>query len=201
MDTLAGNGVALSGLSFKNWQGTIVDPKRAPIQANCASGAPCTGITFSNLSFWSDTNAAIHYTCASAYGSGYCLKAGSGGSYSAITQTVSSPPAGYNGPKMSADLAAGLGVSVSIPIPSAIPTSFYPGVKPATALMNGNGPGASSGGAVTTTLVKTTSTKPATSTTTTAAGGSGGACAAVYGQCGGSGFTGAACCASGSTCK
>ncbi|KAF7297353.1 Endo-1,4-beta-xylanase [Mycena indigotica] len=40
-----------------------------------------------------------------------------------------------------------------------------------------------------------------TTTTSTPPSGTGGACAALYGQCGGQGWTGATCCASGSTCK
>jgi hypothetical protein len=62
-------------------------------------------------------------------------------------------------------------------------------------------PGAATGGSGTsssTTL--TTVTKTSTSSGTGSTGGSGGACAALYGQCGGSGFTGPTCCASG-TCK
>ena len=139
--TGAGSGVVLSGLTFSNWKGTIVDPKRAAIQANCANGAPCTGISLSNIAFWSDTNAAIHYSCTSAYGSGYCLKSGSGGSYGTVTQTVSSAPAGYNGAKMGEDLGSGLGVSVSIAIPATIPTSFYPGATPKTKLCSAGGCG------------------------------------------------------------
>jgi len=50
------------------------------------------------------------------------------------------------------------------------------------------------GGGATPTSV-TTSSKP-----TTTSGSGGGACAALYGQCGGSGYTGPKCCSSG-TCK
>jgi rhamnogalacturonan hydrolase len=193
----SGNGVVISGLTFSNWQGTIVDPKRAPIQVLCADAAPCTGLTLSNIQMWSDTNAAIHYVCESAYGSGYCLK-GSGSSSYTTTTTVSTAPTGYNGAKMASDLASGFATSASIPIP-AIPTSFYPGVTPISKLLNGSGAGA--GGATT---LATTTTKAASSTTTaktTTTSTSSGSCSAVYGQCGGATWTGATCCASGSTCK
>ncbi|KAJ3050591.1 hypothetical protein HK097_008417 [Rhizophlyctis rosea] len=49
-----------------------------------------------------------------------------------------------------------------------------------------------------------TTTRPPTQTTsraTTQNGGGGGNCAAKWGQCGGQGWTGATCCASGSTCR
>jgi rhamnogalacturonan hydrolase len=118
----SGNGVVISGLTFSNWQGTVVDPKRATIQVLCADAAPCTGLTLSNIQMWTDTNAAMHYVCESAYGSGYCLK-GSGSSSYTTTTTVSTAPTGYNGAKMASDLASGFATSASIAIP-AIPTSF-----------------------------------------------------------------------------
>jgi len=201
--TLAsGNGVVISDLTFSNWQGTIVDPKRAPIQILCEGTAPCTGISLNNIKMWTDTNAAMHYVCESAFGSGYCLKGGTGTSSYTTTTTVSTAPTGYSGAKMPDDLAAGLGISVSIAIP-AIPTSFYPGVPAISALLNGHGAGAGgSGGSGTTTLLTSTkvvtSTSAAASTTST---GSSGSCGAAYAQCGGEAWTGSTCCVSGSTCK
>ncbi|KAJ3032738.1 hypothetical protein HDV00_007176 [Rhizophlyctis rosea] len=56
----------------------------------------------------------------------------------------------------------------------------------------------SSGG---TTGGSTPATTTRTGSTTTQASTGGGSCAAKYGQCGGQGWTGATCCASGSTCK
>ncbi|OCL02402.1 glycoside hydrolase family 28 protein [Glonium stellatum] len=134
----SGSGVQLSDLTVSDWKGTIIDPKRAAINMVCADGAPCTNISLSNLAFWSDSGAAIHYTCRSAYGQGYCLHSGSGSSYSAASSTVSSAPAGYNGPKMGNDLASGLGISRSIDIPTSIPTSFFPGATPLKPLLNGS---------------------------------------------------------------
>ena len=133
-----GNGVVISNLTFSHWKGTIVDPKRASINVICADAAPCTGITLTDINFWTDTNKAMKYACQSAYGSGYCLKSGSGGSYTA-SQTVSTAPEGYNGEKMKDNLQAGLGLTVSIDIPKAIPTSFYPGAAAKKPLLNGSG--------------------------------------------------------------
>lgn len=190
-----GNGVVLSGLTFSNWQGTIVDPKRASINIVCADAAPCTGISLSNIDFWTDTNAAMHYFCESGYGSGYCLKSGSGSAYT-TTQSIASAPSGYSGAKMPGDLASGLGLTVSIAIPTAIPTSFYPGVAAKKPLLNGSGAGAGSSVATKSTTTLATSTTKATTTTV-----SSGTCGAQYSQCGGIGWTGATCCVSGSTCK
>nr|AWM99287.1 glycoside hydrolase family 5 [Rhizophlyctis rosea] len=60
-----------------------------------------------------------------------------------------------------------------------------------------------SGSGQTTTRPQTTTTRASSSTRaqTTTAASSGGSCAPKYGQCGGQGWAGATCCASGSTCK
>lgn len=52
-----------------------------------------------------------------------------------------------------------------------------------------------------TTLSTSSKTSAAASTTTSASGGGGTNCAAKYAQCGGTGWTGATCCVSGSTCS
>jgi hypothetical protein len=117
------------------------------------------------------------YICRSAYGSGYCLKSGSSHtSYAATTSTVSSAPAGYSAPTMAGDLSAGLGLTVSIAIPT-IPTSFFPGATPATKLCNGSCAGASGVATTTPTKTATTTTKAATTTTTAS-----GAIQTHYGQ-------------------
>jgi len=66
----------------------------------------------------------------------------------------------------------------------------------------GEGSSTGGGGGTTTTAPTSTTTTSSvpTSTGNTGGGGGGGACAAIYGQCGGSGYSGATCCQSG-TCK
>ena len=78
---------------------------------------------------WTEAGNEQVVTCRSAYGEGACLKAGTGKAYAAVTSTQSTPPKGYAAPTMAADLKAGFGTTVSIPIP-ALPTSYFPGVKP-----------------------------------------------------------------------
>jgi rhamnogalacturonan hydrolase len=201
MDPIAGNGVALSGLTFKNWIGTEADGnQRGPIQFKCADGAPCTGITASGINMWTESGSTQKYICRSAYGSGYCLKSGSSYSaYAAVTQTISTAPAGYSAPTMAADIQSGLGLTVSIAIP-AVPTSFYPGATPATKLCS-SGACAGANGAVTTaapTTTKGTTTTTKASSTPTPTGGGG--TAAHYAQCGGSGWTGPTVCESPYVC-
>lgn len=91
--------------------------KRPPIGLVCADGAPCTGITLTNVNMWSQSGKA-NYWCRSAYGSGLsCIKSGSGGSYPAVTATASKPT-GYTTPKtMPGDLSDGFPSTASIPVP------------------------------------------------------------------------------------
>ena len=132
----AGNGVEYSNLRFSNWQATIVTASRPPINFDCPSGQPCTDIALSNLTFAPVSGSTMKYTCNNAYGTGYCLKTGSSGAYSSTT-SVKVPTSGFDGPKMSGDLPAGLGLTVSIDIPAAIPTLFYPDLNPIKPLMGG----------------------------------------------------------------
>jgi len=186
ISTIAGAGVALSGLTFTNWTGTEANGnQRGPVQVKCADTAPCTDVTISDLEMWTESGSIQKYICRSGYGSGFCLHSGSGTTSYTTTSTVSAAPSGYSAPKMASDLAAGLGLTVSIAIPTTIPTSFFPGATPLSKLLNGSGAGASS--------------KTAIATTTTTASGGTSSCAPMYGQCGGSGWTGATCCSSG-TC-
>lgn len=131
-----GNGVQLKGITFSNWKGDCADGKRrGPIQFKCASGAPCTGMTVSNFAMWTDSGSEVDYICQNAYGTGACLKAGSGGTYSTTTK-VTSAPSGWQAAKMSTDVTTSFGFTNEIPIP-AIPSTFYPGTSPLKALARG----------------------------------------------------------------
>ncbi|EJD00593.1 uncharacterized protein FOMMEDRAFT_187129 [Fomitiporia mediterranea MF3/22] len=123
----AGDGVQLRNITFKNWDGAVIDGvRRSPIQFLCADGALCTGMTLQNVSLWSDTNAATN-KCRSAFGSGACLRSGTPSSYPAVTTTISRPPGYSTPPTLSGDLSTGFATNSSIPIPT-IPTMFFPGL-------------------------------------------------------------------------
>ena len=83
------------------------------------------------------------------------------------------------------------GLGTQIPIP-AIPTTFFPGLKPFSALMAASSSGSNGGSPAT--------TSAATTTTTQASGGSSGS-QSQYGQCGGSGYSGPTACASPYACS
>jgi rhamnogalacturonan hydrolase len=89
-----GNGVLYHDITFSNWKGTwsnCVTP--GPIRIICPDGAPCYNINLNNVALWTEVGSQEQYVCESAYGNGACLKGGSSYSaYSAVTQTISSPP-------------------------------------------------------------------------------------------------------------
>ncbi|CAD6447519.1 5a217921-5ebc-4faa-8333-fac1cd0b8846 [Sclerotinia trifoliorum] len=132
----AGKGVIYKNLSFNNWKGTAASGlARGPINLLCPATAPCTNITITDFAIGSETTSSENYICQNAYGSGGCLKPDTG-SPSAYTTTKSlgAIPTGYKAATMAQDLATPFAVTASIPIPT-IPTSFFPGRTPATALM------------------------------------------------------------------
>jgi rhamnogalacturonan hydrolase len=133
MSTVDGDGVQLKNITIKNWKGTEADgAQRGPIKVNCAADAPCTDVTIEDFAMWTESGSYQKETCNNAYGSGSCLKSGSGGSYS-TTVTETTAPTGYSAATMAANLKTAFGTVSSIPIPT-IPTSFYPGATPISAL-------------------------------------------------------------------
>jgi len=134
MSAVAGAGVQLSNIRFTNWTGTEANgAQRGPVKVVCADGAPCTDLTIEDFEMWTETGSSQTYSCRSAYGEGFCLKAGTGKSYAAVTSTVKTAPTGYQAPTMPDDLKAGFGTTVSIPVPT-IPTTFFPGATPMSRL-------------------------------------------------------------------
>ncbi|KAJ5968674.1 hypothetical protein N7501_004922 [Penicillium viridicatum] len=134
MKKVSGDGVQLTNVTIKNWKGTEANgAQRGPIKVKCADGAPCTDVTIEDFAMWTESGSYQWYNCESAYGSGACLKGGEEHTAYTTTQTVKSAPSGYSAATMASDLATAFGTASPIPIP-AIPTSFYPGATPVSAL-------------------------------------------------------------------
>jgi rhamnogalacturonan hydrolase len=135
MSTVAGNGIDYSNITFDSWHGTVTNgASKPPVQVFCPAAIPCTGITISNNFMWTETGSKVLQKCSNAYGNGACLSAGaSHTSYATITKTITSV-ASYAITTMPGEVTAGLGISTSIAIP-AVPTTFFPGAKPAKALL------------------------------------------------------------------
>ncbi|KAH8887526.1 pectin lyase-like protein [Thozetella sp. PMI_491] len=133
MSTVAGNGVQYTNLTFDHWHGTCANgAQRPPIRILCPSAVPCTEVVVENVYIWTEAGSSESYVCQNAYGSGGCLKSGTSGTYT-TTQTVASvASATYT--TMPGEITAGLGLTTSISIPP-IPTTFYPGLQPISALL------------------------------------------------------------------
>ncbi|ESZ92426.1 rhamnogalacturonan hydrolase [Sclerotinia borealis F-4128] len=159
----AGDGVIYENLSFNNWKGTATSgTQRGPINILCKSTAPCTNITITDFAIGTESGSTEKYVCQNAYGSGGCLKDDTD-SPSAFTTTMSlsAVPTGYKASTMAQDLATPFALTASIPIPT-IPTSFFPGRTPVSALM-ANGGGSSSSVSASHVAITTSSTAAASS--------------------------------------
>ncbi|OBR03182.1 Rhamnogalacturonase A [Colletotrichum higginsianum IMI 349063] len=127
----SGDGVEYKNLTFSNWKGTAANgASRGPVVALCAAAVPCENIDVSGINIWTEAGSSIVDKCNNAFGKGHCLRTGSGTYTStATTKTVT----GYSAATMPGLVTAGLGLTKSIDIP-AIPTTFYPGATPLSAL-------------------------------------------------------------------
>ena len=145
MDPVDGSGVQLSNIKISNWTGTEANGmQRGPVKVLCADGAPCTGIDITDFNMWTESGKSQWYSCESAYTNikrsppKFCFSGEADhSSYPVTTTTVTVAPTGYSAPTMAADLATAFGTAASIPVP-AIPTNFFPGAAPYSALAGGS---------------------------------------------------------------
>ncbi|KAI7976108.1 hypothetical protein EIK77_008126 [Talaromyces pinophilus] len=178
MSTASGDGVGYSNITISNWKGTESNGlQRGPIKVLCPAGNPCYDLTIEDFAMWTESGDSQTYTCSNAYGEGFCLAGGDDHvAYTATPTTVTVAPSGYSAATMAADLTAAFGTASSIPIPT-IPTTFFPGVTPYSALASASAAAtasfassATSAGdvlAVSSLIVIPTGTFSATSTATT----------------------------------
>ncbi|CVL08698.1 probable rhamnogalacturonase A precursor [Fusarium mangiferae] len=125
MKPIAGDGILYTNMTFSGWSGTCADGhQRGPIKFNCPADVPCTDMQVDDFAVGSNKGDTVEHVCKNAYGSGACLKEGDGGAYT-TTQTVDAASAAT--PTMDGEIENGLGLTVSIAIPTIRP-SFFPGV-------------------------------------------------------------------------
>jgi rhamnogalacturonan hydrolase len=142
MNPVSGDGVQLSNITVRNWKGTEEDgAERGPIKVVCAAKAPCTDITIEDFAMWTESGDSQSYNCENGFGTGFCLQEGDGTSTYSTAIAETAAPTGYEASSMANDLSTAFGTDASIPIPT-IPTSFFPGATPYSALA-----GAASGAA------------------------------------------------------
>ncbi|KAG4418060.1 hypothetical protein IFR04_008797 [Cadophora malorum] len=195
--------VALSGLTFSNWTGTMnKGSSRGAIVIRGSDQVPATDITLSNFNMWTVNGNSVINQCKNVYGSGYCAGKSTGIPLATFTTSVTSTvaPAGFTAPASPAWGVAGYGTNIPIPVytPAALWMPVSSGVAGSSVI--------ASTSKVSVAAVKATSTSAAASTkktsstakaaTTSTAVGT----IAKYGQCGGSQWTGATGCVAGSTC-
>jgi rhamnogalacturonan hydrolase len=125
MKPIAGDGILYTNMTFSGWSGTCADGhQRGPIKFNCPADVPCTDMQVDDFTVGSNKGDTVEHVCKNAYGSGACLKEGDGGAYT-TTQTVDAASAATQ--TMDGEIENGLGLTVSIAIPT-IRASFFPGV-------------------------------------------------------------------------
>ncbi|KAL2812150.1 pectin lyase fold/virulence factor [Aspergillus granulosus] len=163
MSTIEGDGVELNNVTIRNWKGTEANgAQRGPIKVLCAAGAPCTDVTIEDFAMWTETGSEQTYHCENAFGSGFCLQDGDGSDPFTTTLTATAAPSGFSAPRMANDLESAFGTDSEIPLPT-IPTSFFPGATPYSALAGANSAEStqpSSSAAVSSTPVAGTSSVP-----------------------------------------
>ncbi|KAG4440756.1 hypothetical protein IFR05_003743 [Cadophora sp. M221] len=244
--------VALSGLTFTNWTGTMnKGSSRGAIVIRGSDQVPAKDVTLSGFNMWTVNGNTVVNQCKNVYGSGYCVGKSIGLPLATFTTSVTSTaaPAGFTAPAKPAWAVAGYGTNIPIPVytPAALWKPVSSGVagstvvastskvsvasvkatstsapmstkKTSSSTLPASTKATSTSAKATSTTVKdavptTSLTKSSSKTsstlvsvvktssstkraTTSAAVGT----IAKYGQCGGSGWTGATGCVEGSTC-
>ncbi|KAK5651605.1 hypothetical protein OQA88_11878 [Cercophora sp. LCS_1] len=131
-----GDGVEFDYLTFSNWAGTCLDGiRRPPIMLACSPVWLCGNLEIENFNVWTLNGSAVTYKCVNAYGQGACMNQSPGnGAYSSIKTVATMAAEKYAIQTMPGEITKGLGITTSIDIP-AVPTTFYPGLKPLSGLM------------------------------------------------------------------
>lgn len=136
--TAAGDGVQYTNLTFSHWHGTSENGAQRPvIRLICPAEVPCVEVEISAFYIWTESGSYEEYLCENAYGSGPCVHTGSDYTTYTTTATVTTM-SDYTYTTMPGELSSGLGLTTSIAIP-AVPTSFFPGLTPTSALCKNGG--------------------------------------------------------------
>lgn len=134
MTEASGDGVLYTNFTFSDWKGTCLDGhERGPVKFNCPPDEPCTDMVVEDFNVWTEDGDYVEYWCYNAYGSGVCLNEADATTTYTTTQTVSTV-SDYSIQTMANEISAGLGLTVSIDIPT-LRATFFPGVAAYSALM------------------------------------------------------------------
>ncbi|RDW91744.1 hypothetical protein BP5796_01138 [Coleophoma crateriformis] len=132
-----GPGITVSNLEWMNYFGYNDVHTRAAIRLQCSDSAPCYGLTLNNVHMWTSDGGVVTYGCTDAYGVGACMvnkpASPKPAAYTSV-QSVTTTSSLVGAATMAADFKTALSPTGTIAIP-AIPTSFYPGQTPQSALL------------------------------------------------------------------
>ncbi|KAI5838299.1 pectin lyase fold/virulence factor [Morchella snyderi] len=112
--------IALSGLVFSNWTGTVNNGiNRGPIVIKGSDVVPLTNITLEDFSMWTVNKDRVVLQCNNVYGTGYCareLASGATPTAFSSTVTITTTMSGFTSPTSPAWGVAGYGTTESIPV-------------------------------------------------------------------------------------
>ncbi|KAL9625816.1 MAG: hypothetical protein Q9160_000136 [Pyrenula sp. 1 TL-2023] len=109
--------VALSGLTFKNWQGTMDNgASRGAIVIRGSDIVPVQDITLEDFNMWTVNGNKVVNVCKNVYGTGYCAASGSGSATFTTSVTSTTPPAGFTSPTSPTWAVEGYGTTDPIPV-------------------------------------------------------------------------------------
>ncbi|KAH8881749.1 glycoside hydrolase family 28 protein [Thozetella sp. PMI_491] len=131
-----GDGVEYDEVTIAGWTGTCKDGnKYPPLMLQCPAKWSCGGVEVDDFNVWTETGTSELFKCQNAYGYGACLNPYAGNGAYKTTMTVQSMATEkYSIKTMPTEATKGLGITTSIEIP-AVPTTFYPGLKPTSTLL------------------------------------------------------------------
>ncbi|KAH6884173.1 pectin lyase fold/virulence factor [Thelonectria olida] len=138
MSDAGGDGVLYTNFTFSDWKGTCLNGhQRGPVKFNCPPAEPCTEMVVEDFNVWTEAGDYVEYWCNNAYGSGACLNEDTAATSTYTTTQTVSTVSDYSIQTMDNEISAGLGLSVSIDIPT-LRASFFPGVAAYSALLAGS---------------------------------------------------------------
>ncbi|KAL8714111.1 MAG: hypothetical protein Q9220_001839 [cf. Caloplaca sp. 1 TL-2023] len=109
--------VALSGLTFNNWNGHVDNGvSRGPVVIRGSDIVPLQDIAIKEMNVWTLNGNKVVDQCKNVYGSGNCIKAAAGSAAYTTSQTVTATPTGYKIPAKPTWAVEGYGTTDAIPV-------------------------------------------------------------------------------------
>ena len=154
--------VALSGLTFRNWTGSLANGlQRGAVVIRGSGIVPLQDITLEDFSMWTLYGSKVVNQCKNVYGTGMCIQAATGTATYTTSVTETASPAGWTAPASPAWGNSGYGTTDPIPIYT--PAVFWPTASNSAAAAVATSTPSVSSASVAALNVKVSSTAAATS--------------------------------------